>query len=94
MTQSADLTAPRLEWADRGMVQYLYQIGRDSTFNTQLCKVYYQSGEIHVSIHRHAENYASMEVIKHHINKRKEYLRQKVAEYVARRLDNALQGET
>jgi len=93
MTQSSDSIKPTLQWADRGMVQYLYAVGLDSTYNTQLCKVYYQSGEIRTSIHRHAENYASMGVLKHHINKRKEYLQQKVVQYVTRRLDEANTGE-
>ena len=94
MTQSADLMKPRLLWADRGMVQYLHAVGLDSTFNTQIAKVYYQAGHIYGHPKPHADQYASKEEIDRLIAERKEYLEQKVVEYVVRRLDQSLTGET
>ena len=94
MTQSKDSTKPRLLWADRGMIQYLHAVGLDSTFNTQIAKVYYQAGQIYGHPKPHADQYASKEEIDRLIAERKEYLQLKVVEHVVRRLDNALQGET
>lgn len=93
MTQSADLIAPRLLWADRGMIHYLHAVGQDSTFNTQVAKVYYQSGAIHASI-KHIPACINPRTVELEIERTKKLLEEKIAQQVARRLDNALQGET
>lgn len=92
--KSNEDSIPLLKWADRGMQQYLYLVDPAQPFNTSIAKVYYQSGQILSSTLRYADRYVEQRWIDAAVSERKEYLQQKVAEHVARRLDNALQGET
>lgn len=92
MTRSADSIKRMLTWVDRGMVFYLQWVGADSIYNTLIAKVYHQGGAIHASI-KHIPEGLSPELVDKQIEECKQLLAEKVARHVARRLDNALQGE-
>ena len=92
MKSNEDSIQLRYEWADRGMQQYLMLIKQDDIWNMQLAKVYYQGGEI-CSSTRRLPDFVNPETIDELIIERKQYLEQKVVQYVTRRLDEANMGE-
>lgn len=92
MTQSSDLMK-HLRWADRGRVLYLHFVSPETLFNIQVAKVYYQGGEVCASI-KHIPSEVSQGTVEFEIAWAKNYLADRIVKEVAKRLDNALQGET
>lgn len=93
MTQRDGSMKPLLTWVDRGMVFYLQWVTPNTMYNTLVAKVYHQGGEIVHSIRNIPPEVSPHEVDKQ-IEECKQVLAEKIAKYAARRLDNALQGET
>lgn len=93
MTSSSGSIKLSLQWVDRGMVYYLQWVRPDHMYNMQLAKVYHQGGEILYSI-KHVPPEISLATLEQEIAIAKGRLATKIAQQVARRLDNALEGET
>jgi hypothetical protein len=92
MKQSNDSIQLRYEWADRGMQQYLMLIKEDDIWNMQLAKVYYQDGEVRCSI-RGLPAVANASTVAELVRARKSWLEAVIARKIAKRLDEATQGE-
>jgi hypothetical protein len=74
------------------MQQYLHLVDPNKVWNYQLAKVYYQGGEI-CSSTKALPDYVNASTVAELIQERKQYLEQKVVQYVTRRLDEANTGE-
>lgn len=76
----------RMEWADRGMVQYLHAVA-DTTHNTLLAKVYYQAGDIHISIKNLV--YFDYTEVTDECRKRVAFLESEIARRVSERIEKS-----